>query len=123
MCVQAGRASNPYNWPMPRRNENERDQDHGLLVETSKPEVAPPPLYQVLLLNDDYTPMDFVVVVLQQFFTMDLEKATQIMLHVHTRGRAVCGVYTREVAESKVAQVNEYARVNQHPLLCTMEKA
>ena len=123
MCVQAGRASNPYNWPMPRRNENERDHDHGLMVETSKPEVAPPPQYQVLLLNDDYTPMDFVVVVLQQFFTMDLEKATQIMLHVHTRGRAVCGVYTREVAESKVAQVNEFSRVNQHPLLCTMEKS
>lgn len=108
---------------MSRRNENERDHDHGLMVETSKPEVAPPPQYQVLLLNDDYTPMDFVVMVLQQFFTMDLEKATQIMLHVHTRGRAVCGVYTREVAESKVAQVNEFSRVNQHPLLCTMEKS
>ena len=106
---------------MPRNNENERD--HGVLVETSKPEVARPPLYQVLLLNDDYTPMDFVVEVLQQFFAMDLEKATQVMLHVHTRGRGICGVFTREVAESKVALVNEYARMNQHPLLCTMEKA
>lgn len=114
-------ASNPYNWRMSRKTENERD--HGVLVETSKPEVAPPPLFQVVLLNDDYTPMDFVVVVLQQFFSMDLEKATQIMLHVHTRGRAICGVYTREVAESKVAQVNEFSRVNQHPLLCTMEKS
>ena len=92
-------------------------------METGKPEVAPPPQYQVLLLNDDYTPMDFVVEVLQQFFAMDLEKATQVMLHVHTRGRGICGVFTREVAESKVALVNEYARMNQHPLLCTMEKA
>ncbi len=67
--------------------------------------------------------MDFVVDVLQQFFSMDLDKATQVMLHVHTRGRGVCGVFTREVAETKVAQVNEYSRMNQHPLLCTMEKA
>ncbi|KAF1709801.1 ATP-dependent Clp protease adapter ClpS [Pseudoxanthomonas kalamensis DSM 18571] len=106
---------------MGTQGENERD--HGVLVEASKPEVAPPPMYQVLLLNDDYTPMDFVVGVLQQFFSMDLDKATQVMLHVHTRGRGVCGVFTREVAESKVAQVNEFSRMNQHPLLCTMEKA
>ncbi|WP_066095552.1 ATP-dependent Clp protease adapter ClpS [Xanthomonas massiliensis] len=105
---------------MPR--ETSPDMDHGLAVETGKPEVAPPPMYQVLLLNDDYTPMDFVVAVLQQFFALDLEKATQVMLHVHTRGRGVCGVFTREVAESKVAQVNEFARMNQHPLLCTMER-
>jgi ATP-dependent Clp protease adaptor protein ClpS len=85
--------------------------------------VTRPPLYTVLLLNDDYTPMDFVVDVLMQFFALDLEKATQVMLHVHTRGRGVCGVYTREIAESKVAQVNEYARLNQHPLLCTMERS
>ena len=75
------------------------------------------------MLNDDFTPMEFVVMVLQQFFGMDREKATQIMLHVHTRGRGVCGVFTREVAESKVTQVNEFSRQNQHPLLCTMEKA
>ncbi|MEO6365908.1 MAG: ATP-dependent Clp protease adapter ClpS [Luteimonas sp.] len=106
---------------MPRKTE--RDRDHGAVVETAKPETARPPLYSVLILNDDYTPMDFVVEVLVQFFVMNLEKATQIMLHVHTRGRGVCGVYTREVAESKVAQVNEYARLHQHPLLCTMEKA
>lgn len=110
-----------YNRHMAGRPDNERD--HGTVVETSKPEVARPPLYQVMLLNDDYTPMDFVVLVLQQFFTMDIEKATQVMLHVHTRGRGVCGVYTREVAESKVSQINEYARMNQHPLLCSMEKA
>ena len=103
----------------------ERDHEHGygLAVETAKPELARPPLYSVLLLNDDYTPMDFVVEVLARFFAMDIERATQVMLHVHTRGRGVCGLYTREVAESKVAQVNEYSRLNQHPLLCTMEKA
>ena len=105
---------------MARRTEHEHE--HGVLVETGKPEVARPPLYQVLLLNDDYTPMDFVVGVLQQFFSLDLEKATQVMLHVHTRGRGVCGLYTCEVAETKVAQVNEFSRMNQHPLLCTMEK-
>ena len=106
-----------------RRHPPEREPQHGLVVETAKPATARPPLYQVLLINDDFTPMDFVVEVLQQFFGMDREKATQIMLHVHTRGRGVCGVFTREVAESKVTQVNEYARQNQHPLLCTMEKA
>ncbi|GAB3367472.1 MULTISPECIES: ATP-dependent Clp protease adapter ClpS [Lysobacteraceae] len=106
---------------MTKRTEHE--QSHGVMVETSKPEVARPPLYSVLLLNDDYTPMDFVVEVLMRFFSFNAEKATQIMLHVHTRGRGVCGVFTREVAESKVAQVNEYSRLNQHPLLCTMEKA
>lgn len=121
MASMRATAASAYNRHMPRKNENERD--HGLMVETSRPEVAPPPLYQVLLLNDDYTPMDFVVTVLQQFFAMDLERATQVMLHVHTRGRGVCGVYTREVAESKVAQVNEFSRMNQHPLLCTMEKS
>ena len=95
----------------------------GTVVEPAKPELARPPLYSVLLLNDDYTPMDFVVDVLIRFFGMNLEKATQVMLHVHTRGRGVCGVFTREIAESKVAQVNEYARMHQHPLLCTMEQA
>ena len=103
----------------PQRGE----PDHGVVVAPARPEVAPPPLYSVLLLNDDYTPMDFVVDVLMRFFPMTLEAATQGMLHVHTRGRGVCGVFTREIAESKVAQVNEYARLNQHPLLCTMERA
>ncbi len=119
--VQSWPATPVYNGRMPRKNSPEHD--HGVMVETGKPEVARPPMYQVLLLNDDYTPMDFVVTVLQQFFSLDLERATQVMLHVHTRGRGVCGVYTREVAESKVAQVNEFSRMNQHPLLCTMEKA
>ena len=80
-------------------------------------------MYKVLLLNDDYTPMEFVVLVLETFFCMGREKATQIMLHVHTRGVGVCGVYTREIAETKVSQVNDFSRTNQHPLMCTMEEA
>ena len=108
---------------MPTPSRPEHQHDHGLAVETAKPEVVRPPLYQVLLLNDDFTPMDFVVEVLQVFFAMNREKATQIMLHVHTRGRGVCGIFTRDVAESKVTQVNEFSRMHQHPLLCSMEKA
>lgn len=101
----------------------DHEHDRGLAVDTARPELERPPLYRVLLLNDDYTPMDFVVEVLQVFFGMNREKATQVMLHVHTRGRGVCGVYTREVAETKVTQVNEFSRTHQHPLMCTMEKA
>ena len=96
---------------------------HSLVVEEATPRLKRPPLYQVLLLNDDFTPMEFVVDVLERIFGMDRVKATRVMLEVHTRGRGVCGVFTREVAETKVAQVNEYSRMNQHPLLCTMEKA
>ncbi|WP_374604961.1 ATP-dependent Clp protease adapter ClpS [Arenimonas sp.] len=108
---------------MPQERPPEHEYDHGLAVETARPEVIRPPLYQVVLLNDDFTPMDFVVEVLQVFFALNREQATQVMLHVHTRGKGVCGVYTREVAESKVTQVNEFSREHQHPLLCTMEKA
>jgi ATP-dependent Clp protease adaptor protein ClpS len=108
---------------MPQKPDPQREQQHGLVVEEARPEVQRPPLYQVVLLNDDFTPMDFVVVVLETFFNMDRERATQIMLHVHTRGKGVCGVFTREVAETKVTQVNEFARAHQHPLLCTLEKA
>lgn len=78
-------------------------------------------MYQVVLINDDFTPMEFVVHVLEKFFRMDRAKATRVMLHVHTQGKGLCGVYVREIAETKVAQVNEYSRTNQHPLLCTME--
>lgn len=95
----------------------------GTAVEEVKPKLKQPPLYKVIILNDDYTPMDFVVEVLQKFFSMNQEKATQIMLHVHTRGMGVCGVFTRDVAETKVHLVNSYSREYQHPLLCTMEKA
>ena len=97
--------------------------DDDLAVQEANPRLKRPPLYKVFLLNDDFTPMDFVVEVLQVFFALNREKATQIMLHVHTRGKGVCGIYTREVAESKVTQVNEFSRIHQHPLLCSMEKA
>ena len=93
------------------------------VITQTKPKTQKPSMYRVLLLNDDYTPMEFVVYVLEQFFNKSREDATRIMLHVHQHGVGVCGVYTREVAESKVKQVNEYSRLNQHPLLCTMEKA
>jgi ATP-dependent Clp protease adaptor protein ClpS len=99
------------------------DSDHGLVVEEARPKLKPPPLYKVILLNDDYTPMEFVVQILELFFGMGREKATQVMLHVHTRGRGICGVYTYEIAETKVAQVNDFSRSHQHPLLCTMEEA
>ena len=82
-----------------------------------------PSQYKVLLLNDDYTPMEFVVMVLKRFFRMDLEQATRVMLHVHQRGVGVCGVYPYEVAETKVTQVMDFARANEHPLQCTLEKA
>lgn len=82
-----------------------------------------PSQYKVLLLNDDYTPMEFVVMVLKRFFRMDLEEATRVMLHVHQRGVGVCGIFPLEVAETKVNQVMDFARENQHPLQCTLEKA
>lgn len=103
--------------------ERKEQHGHGLALEEAKPRLKQPPLYKVLLLNDDYTPMDFVVEVLEKFFRMDRIRATQVMLHVHTRGKAVCGVYTYEIAETKVALVNDYSREHQHPLLCTMEEA
>lgn len=81
------------------------------------------PLYNVVLLNDDYTPMDFVVLVIQKFFYKNVENATQMMLKIHRQGRAVCGVYTRQLAETKVVMVNGYARSFEYPLLCIMEKA
>jgi len=102
---------------------DEIDNDHGLAVQEAKPKLKKPPLYKVMLLNDDYTPMEFVVQVLETFFSMDREQATQVMLHVHTKGHAVCGVFTRDVAETKVTLVNDYSRNHQHPLLCAMEEA
>ena len=97
--------------------------DHGLLVEEAQPKVKQPPLYNVVLLNDDYTPMEFVVDVLERFFRMDRSAATRVMLEVHTRGKGICGVFTYEIAETKVAQVTTYSRDNQHPLMCTLEEA
>lgn len=92
------------------------------VVVKSKPKTKKPSMYKVLMLNDDYTPMEFVVHVLERFFSKSREDATRIMLHVHRRGVGVCGVYTYEVAETKVTQVIDFARQHQHPLQCTLEK-
>ena len=100
--------------------ESQRDQ--GIALEEARPEVMLPPMYRVILLNDDYTPMEFVVHVLERFFNKGREEATRIMLHVHQKGVGICGVYTYEVAETKVTQVMDFSRQNQHPLQCTMEK-
>ena len=111
----------PYKDSMP--DPHPTRPDSGILVEEARPEVKQPPLYQVVLLNDDYTPMEFVVDVLEKFFGLDRPTATRIMLEVHTKGKGVCGVFTFEIAETKVAQVTTYARDHQHPLMCTLEEA
>ncbi len=102
----------------------ERDEQLGVAVKTreTEPKLQKPPMYQVVLINDDYTPMEFVVHVLQKFFSMEQEQAVRIMLTVHTQGRGVCGVYVRDVAETRALQVNRYARQNKHPLLCEIEE-
>ena len=109
---------------MTERKQGDLDQKGGAtgVVTEAKPKVAKPSLYRVLILNDDYTPMEFVVYVLERFFNKSREDATRIMLHVHQHGVGVCGVFTYEVAETKVAQVVDTARRHQHPLQCTMEK-
>ena len=101
-----------------------RGDDEGKtgLITKTRPKTKKPSLYKVLLLNDDYTPMEFVVLVLERFFNKGREDATRIMLHVHHKGVGVCGVYTYEVAETKVTQVMDFSRQHQHPLQCTMEK-
>jgi len=96
--------------------------DHGLATAEAAPRLKRPPLYRVILINDDYTPMEFVVEVLQKIFGLDRTTATRVMLEVHTKGKGVCGVYTYEIAETKVAQVTGLAQQHQHPLLCTMEE-
>ena len=105
---------------------DERDQDPGgpgtSVIAKTRPQTKRPSLYRVLLLNDDYTPMEFVVHILQKFFNKSTDDATRIMLHVHQHGVGECGVYTYEVAETKVTQVMDFARKNQHPLQCVMEK-
>ena len=93
----------------------------GALLEAKKAKLKHPPLFKVILLNDDYTPMEFVVVVLQKFFSMTREKATQVMLKVHREGMGICGTYPKDLATTKVEQVVGYARRNQHPLQCVME--
>ena len=104
-------------------DKHELDDDSGLAVEESRPEVKEPKRYSVILVNDDFTPMEFVVEVLMVFFSLDHEAATRVMLNVHQKGKGVCGIFTREIAETKVVMVNEHARESQHPLLCTMEEA
>ena len=101
---------------------HERYNEDLTLLE-AKPKVKPPPLYKVILLNDDYTPMEFVVHILEIFFSMGRETATRIMLEVHTRGMGVCGIFTHDIARTKVVQVNHYSKEHEHPLKCTMEKA
>jgi len=106
-------------------NEDDRTNDDGSstgVVVQTRTKTKKPSMYKVLMLNDDYTPMEFVVHVLERFFSKSREEATQIMLHVHRRGVGICGVFTYEVAETKVTQVTEFARRNQHPLRCTLEK-
>ena len=124
-----GRADSVITAPIAARNgfgtrggPDEGDDQAGIATKTrTKPKK--PSQYKVLLLNDDYTPMEFVVMVLKRFFSMDLEQATRVMLHVHQKGVGVCGIFSYEVAETKVNQVMDFARENQHPLQCTLEKA
>ena len=117
------------NITQPTRSADEGDGDqregNGQTAIATKTRAKPkkPSQYKVLLLNDDYTPMEFVVIVLKRFFRMDMEEATRVMLHVHQKGVGVCGIFPYEVAETKVNQVMDFARQNQHPLQCTLEKA
>lgn len=106
-------------------DDRDTDTDHniGVVEEVAKPELKQPPMYKVVLLNDDYTPMEFVVEILQMFFNLNREKATQIMLAVHTTGRGTCGIFTRDIAETKSAQVNQYAQDSNHPLVSEIEAA
>jgi len=104
-------------------NEDDQNEDGNLALEQAKPKLKSPSLYKVIMFNDDYTPMEFVVEVLEMFFNMNREKATQVMLTVHSDGKAVCGIFTRDIAETKVTQVNEFSSSNEHPLLCGIDRA
>ncbi|MDH5355412.1 MAG: ATP-dependent Clp protease adapter ClpS [Gammaproteobacteria bacterium] len=101
---------------------SKNDTDDTVLLERTQPKLKKPPLYKVILLNDDFTPMEFVVHVLEAIFAHNRENATRIMLNVHKSGKGVCGIYTKDIAETKVTQVNSYSRENKHPLLCDMEE-
>ena len=105
-----------------RSNDHNREDNNTGVVTRTRPKTKKPSMYKVLLLNDDFTPMEFVVLVLERFFSKTREEATRVMLHVHQKGVGICGVYTFEVAETKVTQVMDFARKHQHPLQCTMEK-
>ena len=106
-----------------QRDENEQNGSYDLAVEEARPKIKRPPLYRVVLLNDDFTPMEFVVEILESILGMERTRATQVMLEVHTKGKGICGVYNYEIAETKVAQVMSIAEQQQHPLLCTMEES
>ncbi|MFA9420451.1 MAG: ATP-dependent Clp protease adapter ClpS [Gammaproteobacteria bacterium] len=103
-------------------NDDDPDKDDTLLLERTRPKLKKPPMFKVVILNDDYTPMEFVVHVLEAIFGHNRENATRIMLNVHKSGKGVCGIYSRDIAETKVTQVNSYSRENKHPLLCDMEE-
>jgi ATP-dependent Clp protease adaptor protein ClpS len=107
-----------------QQDDEEQGPDYNPLttVAEAKPDLKRPSMYRVVLMNDDYTPMEFVVEVLMTFFAMNEEKATQVMLAVHQQGKGVCGIYSRDVAETKATQVNQFSRQNKHPLLCEVEK-
>ncbi|WP_158774608.1 ATP-dependent Clp protease adapter ClpS [Cobetia sp. L2A1] len=109
--------------PLAQEPTHQEDHDGDLAFATAKPELAPPPMYKVVLHNDDFTPMDFVVEVLTAFFNKDQEQAVQIMLAVHHLGKGTCGIFSRDIAETKCHQVNQYARECQHPLLCDIDRA
>jgi ATP-dependent Clp protease adaptor protein ClpS len=106
-----------------RRTDTEQGHSFDVAVEEARPAIKEPPLYRVVLINDDFTPMEFVVNILEAIFGMERTRATQVMLEVHTKGKGVCGVYNFEIAETKVAQVMGIAQQHQHPLLCTMEES
>ena len=112
----------PFRMADKKDGDSDTEGETGIATKT-KARPKKPSQYKVLMLNDDYTPMEFVVMVLKRFFQMDLEQATRVMLHVHQRGVGVCGIFPYEVAETKVNQVMDFARENQHPLQCTLEKA
>ena len=114
MALTGSNGSGPTNNPR-------REDDGDLAVAPAKPKLKRPPLFKVVLLNDDYTPMEFVVEILESFFSMNREKATQVMLMVHTKGKGVCGIYPRDIAETKATQVNTHARDSGRPLLCEVE--
>jgi ATP-dependent Clp protease adaptor protein ClpS len=103
-------------------NEIIREDELGVAVEETKPETKKPKMYRVVILNDDYTPMDFVVSVLKRFFHKTTEQATKVMLQIHYHGQGTAGIYTSEIAETKVLLVNDYSRANDHPLMCLMEE-
>tara|TARA_R110002096_G_scaffold22547_8_gene72324 strand:- start:25577 stop:25906 length:330 start_codon:yes stop_codon:yes gene_type:complete len=103
--------------------DTDRRANYDLAVDEARPELKRPPLYRVVLINDDFTPMEFVVEILESVFAMERTRATQVMLEVHTKGKGICGVFSYEIAETKVAQVMSIATQHQHPLLCTMEES